>query len=370
MDVDKVFCLVVGAGAVGLAIARELAQAGHQVIVAEQEDSFEIGVSSRSSEVIHSGIYYPEGSSKAFHCGQGRKLLYRFCKQRNIPFQKLGELILATTDEEVASLDRIRSRAHNNEVTNVDWADVQAVKREQPGLSALAALRSPSTGILNSQFFMEALRNDAQNAGAIIAYRTHISEVQVNDIGFEIAIAGEDGWRVHATNLVNSAGLGAIPLAKQIRQLNSRHIPTGYLAKGNYFSLAEKAPFTTLIYPVPPKGGLGIHLTLDMGGRARFGPDVEWVDRADYSVNCERMELFYRSIRRYWPDLPDNSLFPEYAGIRPKIHGPDTPAADFRIDGPERHGISGLVNLFGIESPGLTASLSIATEVAAKLSVD
>jgi L-2-hydroxyglutarate oxidase LhgO len=361
-------CVVVGAGAVGLAIARELALAGREVIVAEAEGSIGTGTSSRNSEVIHAGIYYPKASLKAVLCVQGRRLLYDYCAARNVPAKRLGKLIVATSEAQVRELDAIAAKARANGVDDIALIDRNAALEMEPQLHCRAALLSPSTGIVDSHAYMLALQGDAENAGATIAFNTPLASGKVRDGGgFDLAFGDAEATRLTCRTLVNSAGLHAPDLARRIAGIPASSIPRAYFCRGNYFTLSGRAPFRHLIYPAPEAAGLGVHLTLDLGGQAKFGPDVEWIDAVDYRIDPARGERFYAAIRSYWPALPDGALQPGYTGIRPKISPPGEPAADFRIDGREAHGIEGLVNLYGIESPGLTASLAIARHVAGKI---
>lgn len=357
-------CVIAGAGVIGIAVARELALAGRDVLIVERERHFGMATSSRNSEVIHGGLYYPEGSLKARLCVEGREALYEFCESHGVPFRRTGKLVVATALGEVEALDAIRTAAHANGVDDVDWVNADRACAEQPGLAAVAALYSPSTGIVDSHNFMLALLGDAEDAGAMVAYGTRITRGEARQDGIALWTDTATDPVLRARTFINATGLHAPKLAARIDGLNSAHIPHQWMARGCYFSLAGRTPFSTLIYPVPAPGGLGVHLTLDMGGQARFGPDVEWVEYIDYEVDAARGDRFYSAIRRYWPGLPDGVLQPAYAGIRPKLSGPGEPAVDFRIDGPETHGVPGLVNLFGIESPGLTASLAVARHVA------
>jgi L-2-hydroxyglutarate oxidase LhgO len=356
-SMDRIDVLVIGGGVVGLAIARALARAGRDVVILEAEPHFGSITSSRNSEVIHAGIYYPHGSLKAESCVAGRNLLYAYCAAHSVAHRQCGKLIVAVDDAEAAKLNAIRDAAHANGVTDVDWIDAKSL---EPDLNCVAALHSPSTGIVDAHGLMLALLGDAEDAGAMIAYGTTArAALGIRDGLRVITLEGD----IEASLVVNAAGLCAPAFAEAIDVLAPKHIPKRWLAKGSYFTLGMKSPFSRLIYPVPVNGGLGVHLTLDLGGQARFGPDVEWVDSIDYAVDPARGAVFYEAIRRYWPGLPDGALQPGYAGIRPKISGPGEPAADFRIDGPETHGVPGLINLFGIESPGLTACLAIAEHV-------
>lgn len=361
---DKFDCVVVGAGAVGLAIARELALGVRSVLIVEAEDAFGTVTSARNSEVIHAGIYYPQGSLKAELCVRGRGLLYEFCRTRGVPHRRSGKWIVATHQSQLDALEKIGQAAARNGVTDLyPITHAQALEGE-PQLHCVAALVSPSTGILDSHAYMLALLGEAEDNGATLVLRTRVSSVRRGPEGLELGF-GDDPEPVLATDwLINSAGLEAPALASAIEGFPAAFVPKASFAKGSYFSLQGKAPFTRLVYPIPEPGGLGVHLTLDMAGQARFGPDVEWVDKPDYTVDPRRCERFYPVIRTYWPGLKDGALVPAYAGVRPKISGPTEPAADFVIQGPAQHGFAGVVNLFGIESPGLTSSLALAERVA------
>ena len=366
---DSVECVVVGAGVVGLAVARALALAGREVVILEAEDLIGSHTSSRNSEVIHAGIYYPKGSLKARACVAGRDRLYAYCASHGVPHRNCGKLIVATSQDQVPELRGILRKAHENGVTNVHEIPAAEAMRMEPALHCVAALFSPSTGIIDSHALMLAYLGDAEAAGAMLALKSPLEGAAVRDGGFELRVRGAEPLRCRL--LVNSAGLRAPTLASRIEGFPKDRVPPEYYAKGNYYSLAARPPFSRLVYPVPEPGGLGVHVTLDLAGQARFGPDVEWIDRLgevpDYAVDPRRADKFYAAIRRYWPALPDGALAPGYAGIRPKISGPKEPAADFVVQGPAEHGIRGLVNLFGIESPGLTASLALADDVAAIL---
>ncbi|VVE14009.1 FAD-dependent oxidoreductase [Pandoraea capi] len=366
---DKVDCVVIGAGVVGLAVARAMAQAGREVVVLESGRAIGTGTSSRNSEVIHGGIYYPPGSRKATLCVEGKHRLYEFCASHGVEHRRCGKLIVATTDHQVGELEVIAANARASGVDDLRWLSAGEVAQLEPELHAFGALLSPSTGIVDSHGFMLALQGDAENAGTMLAFDARVTCARVGGLdGIELDVE-TDGVTstLLAATVINSAGLHAVDIARRFEGLPSEHIPQRYYAKGSYFTCAQRAPFTHLIYPVPEPGGLGVHLTLDLGGQARFGPNVEWVDDIDYTVNPSDGDGFYEAVRRYWPTLADGALQPGYAGIRPKISGPGEPAADFRIDGPAVHGVAGLVNLFGIESPGLTASLAIAEAVRAAL---
>jgi L-2-hydroxyglutarate oxidase LhgO len=361
--VEEVDCVVVGAGVVGLAVARALALAGREVILLEAAEGIGTGTSSRNSEVIHAGIYYPAGSLMARFCVAGRRALYRYCAERGVPHVNCGKLIVATSAIEDAMLAGIKTRAEANGVEGMQvLTSAEAVELE-PNLTCTSALFSPSTGIVDSHAFMLALQGDAENAGAVPVFFSPVSGGRVRDRRIEIDVGGEDPMTLRCRLLVNSAGLTAPDLARGLVGMPPERVPTAYYAKGNYFTLTGRSPFSRLIYPVPVPGGLGVHLTVDLGGQARFGPDVEWVDSLDYTVDPARSDSFYAAVRKYWPALKDGALQPGYAGIRPKIVPKGAAGQDFVVQGPQTHGVPGLVNLFGIESPGLTASLAIADHV-------
>src|SRR6202790_3546601 len=360
---DKVECVVIGAGVIGLAIARRLALAGREVIVLEAAEGIGTVTSSRNSEVIHAGIYYKAGSLMARMCVSGKRALYEYCREHGIPHRNCGKLIVATTPKEAARLQSIRAHAEANGVCDLQTLTGEAARALEPALNCDAALLSPSTGIIDSHAFMLALRGDAEDAGASFAFHTPLLRAKAAANRIEIEAGGDAPIALECGLLVNAAGLSAPAVARGIDGMPIERIPPAYLAKGNYFSCSARAPFSHLIYPVPEPGGLGVHLTLDMAGQARFGPDVEWVDRIDYAVDPVRAERFYPAIRSYWPALPGGALMPSYSGIRPKIVPPAVAMQDFIIQGPRDHGIDGLINLFGIESPGLTSSLAIADYV-------
>ena len=364
---ERVDAVVAGAGVVGLAIARALARQGREVLVLEAADAIGTETSSRNSEVVHAGIYYPKDSLKALLCVRGRRLLYEYCASHGVPVHRLGKLIVATSDGEARALDGIASKAWANGVDDLRPISAAEAQALEPALHCTAALLSPSTGIIDSHRLMLAYQGDAEAAGAMVAFHAPIVRGRPTDRGWSLDVGGADPMQLECDLLINAAGLGAVALAGRLDGLPAGAVPTAYLCKGSYYSLAGRSPFGHLIYPVPEHAGLGVHLTLDLGGQARFGPDTEWVDHIDYRVDIARADGFYAAIRRYWPGLPDRALQPGYAGMRPTISGPHEPAADFRIDGPARHGLPGLVNLFGIESPGLTASLAIAEHVAGLL---
>jgi len=359
--------IVVGAGVVGLAVARALAQIPAEVLIVEADPGFGMGTSARGSGVIHAGLYYPHNSLKARTCVRGRQLLYAYAAHRGVAVRKTGKLIVACSSQELAELERLHSQARLNGVEDVRMLTCSEVRDLEPALAVHAALLSPSTGIIDCQALMRALLEDAQTCGARTMFDTRITQAHATRAGFELTIGGSDPARVRCRMLINCAGLGSVELARNIEGLDPRQIPCASLCKGSYFAFPGEVPFRHLIYPIPEPGGLGVHLTLDLAGAARFGPDTEWIDSLNYDVDPRRAGDFERAISRYWPRLPPGALRPAYAGVRSKIVGPQEPAADFRIDAELDHGVPGLVNLFGIESPGLTAALAIAEHVAALL---
>ncbi|MEA9760372.1 NAD(P)/FAD-dependent oxidoreductase [Xanthomonas campestris pv. raphani] len=363
-DVD---CIVVGAGVVGLAIARQLAMQGNEVLILEAASAIGTGTSARNSEVIHAGVYYPPGSLKAQLCVRGNALLYAYCRQRNVPHQRCGKLIIACDQAQTAQLEALQRNATDSAAPGVVPLSSAQMQARAPALRCVAALESTTTGIIDSHALMLALQGDAERHGATLALRAPVQSIEPLVAGFRVCTAGGDAMGLTCRWLINAAGHGAPALAAGTEGLPATARVRAHYAKGSYFTLAGRSPFHQLVYPLPEPGGLGVHLTLDLQGRARFGPDVEWVAQPDYHCEPARAEHFYAAIRRYWPALPDDALQPGYCGVRPKISGPGEPATDFRIDGPALHGMAGLVNLFGIESPGLTACLSIAEHVAALL---
>ena len=366
-DID---CIVVGAGVIGLAIARALALSGREVMVVEAAEGIGTGTSARNSEVIHAGIYYPAGSLKAKLCVEGRKMLYAYCAEKGVAHKRIGKLIVATSQDEIAKLDDILGKARINGVDDMELLSAAQAQALEPALFCTAALHSPSTGIIDSHGLMLAYQGDAENAGAQCVFHTPLLSGEVRrEGGFTLQFGGADAMQLSCNVLINASGLHAPTLARAIRGIPAASIPTEYLCKGSYFTLQGKAPFTRLIYPTPHHAGLGVHLTLDLGGQAKFGPDTEWIDKVDYDIDANRCADFYEAVRTYWPGMPDASLSPGYTGIRPKVSGPHEPAADFMIVGPATHGLPGLVNLFGIESPGLTSSLAIAQETLTRLHV-
>jgi L-2-hydroxyglutarate oxidase LhgO len=360
---ERVECVVVGAGVVGLAVARQLAIAGREVLILEAAGMIGTETSSRNSEVIHAGIYYPTGSLKARACVAGKHRLYAYCEEHGIPYRRCGKLIVATSEDRHATLEAILAKAAANGVDDLEWLKPKAVRALEPEVFCTAALLSPSTGIIDSHALMLAFQGDAEDHGAMLAFHAPVERGRVTDDGIELEVGGAAPMTLSARIVVNSAGLHAVDLARRIEGLDPDLLPKPYLCKGNYFTLSGARPFRHLIYPVPEQAGLGVHVTIDLGGQVRFGPDVEWVERVDYDVDPERAESFYEAVRRYYPGLRDGAIEPGYAGIRPKITPAGTQAADFVLQGPAAHGTPGLVNLFAIESPGITASLALAEEV-------
>ena len=360
---EEVDCVVAGAGVVGLAVARALAQAGREVIILDAAEGIGTETSSRNSEVIHAGIYYPANSLMARFCVEGRRKLYAYCAEKGVPHSNCGKLIVATNEQEDAMLAGIKQRAEVNGVEGMRVLTRAEAIAMEPALNCTSALLSPRTGIVDSHNYMLALQGDAEHAGAIPVFFSPVLGGHVRDRQIEIDVGGTDPMTLRCRLFVNSTGLHAPRVARGIVGMPPDRIPTEYFAKGNYFTLTGRSPFSRLIYPVPVPGGLGVHLTMDLGGQAKFGPDVEWIDTIEYTVDPSRCDSFYAAVRRYWPDLKDGALNPGYAGIRPKIVPKGAPAQDFVVQGPQTHGIPGLINLFGIESPGLTASLAIADHV-------
>lgn len=367
---DQVDCIIIGAGVVGLAIARELSERGLEVLILEAADAIGTETSSRNSEVIHAGIYYTAGSLKARLCVAGRERLYRYCSERGVAHARCGKLIAATSVEQAPALAAIAAAASANDVGDLKPLTAGEAQALEPALRCTAALLSPVTGIIDSHALMLSLLGDAENSGAALCLSTRVVSGRVEPgrivLRTNDATSGE-GFEIAARHVVNAAGLGAVALARAISGLDPAFVPAIRFAKGNYFSVTSRAPFSRLIYPVPEPGGLGVHLTLDLNGVARFGPDVEWVEGTDYGVDPSRADRFYGEIRKYWPALADGSLQPAYSGIRPKLSGPGERNADFVIQDGSVHGLESLVNLFGIESPGLTSCLAIAEDVARRI---
>ncbi len=372
---ERVDCVVIGAGVVGLATARALAQRGREVLVIEAAPAFGTGVSSRNSEVVHAGLYYPQASLKARWCVAGREALYAYCAERRIAHRRCGKLIVATQAQQLPRLHELLDAGRRNGVAGLQWLSRAEALALEPALECEAAVWSPETGIVDSHGYMQALLADAEQAGAVCAYNSPVHGLAAVESGFRVETGGYTAYALHARSVVNAAGLNAVRLAQGMRGMRTDWLPAPHFAKGSYFTLAGKAPFARLVYPLPEPGGLGVHLTLDLGGQARFGPDVQWLetpsgtdaDAFDYRVDPARGAGFDAAIRTYWPGLPADALQPAYAGVRPKLHGPDSTWADFLPAGPAVHGLTGLVHLLGIESPGLTASLAIAQSVAQTL---
>lgn len=360
--------IVIGAGVMGLAVARVLALSGREVVILEAATDFGTGISSRSSEVIHAGLYYPTDSLKARLCVRGNALLYDYCRRHQVAHRRPGKLLVATRSAEEPRLEAIARQAEANGVTDLSWLERRELKRLEPALDTTRALLSPSSGIVDSHGLMRSLLGVVEDRSGVLARRAPVIGGRLDTPGqLEVAVGGDVPMTLGCRELINCAGLQAQAVANTLRGGRVVPIPPRYLAKGHYFSLNGRAPFHHLIYPVPQTAGLGIHLTLDLGGQARFGPDVEWVDHEDYQVDPRRQGAFEVAIRRYWPDLPADRLQPAYAGLRPKLHPPEGGTADFMIQGPRAHGVAGWINLFGIESPGLTASLALAETVLAEL---
>ena len=364
---ESVDAVVVGAGVIGLAIARRLALESREVLVLERHDAIGSETSARNSEVVHAGIYNLPRRLKSTLCVAGRSMLYRYCAEHGVPHARLGKLIVAVEQTEIPALAKLKEQGELNGVDDLVWLTGDAAMTLEPQLVCVAAVLSPSTGIIDGHQLMLALQGDFESAGGAIAFNAPVQAGEVRNGGILLSIGGPDPMRLSCRTVINAAGLGAGDLARALKGLPPQHAAPVWLAKGNYFGLTAKAPFSRLIYPIPVVGGLGTHMTLDLAGRARFGPDVEWVDRFDYAVDPKRGDSFYADIRRYWPDLPDRALAPDYSGIRPKLGPAGSPNLDFRIEGPAQHGVPGLVNLFGIESPGLTSCLAIADYVTALL---
>lgn len=360
---DRVDSIVIGAGVVGLACARALAMAGKDVIVIERNYAFGMETSSRNSEVVHSGIYYPTGSLKASACVRGRDKLYAYCDEKHIGYKKLGKLIVATSEAEQGEIERLLVKGQQNGVDDLTLLTREETLAKEPYLNCTGALWSPSTGIVDSHYVMLAMQGDLEDHGGMVAFNTPVLSGDITDDGIIIETGGESPFTMKADLVINCAGLHAQDMAAKLSGFDASKIPPCYYARGVYFTLSGKSPFTHLVYPAPEPGGLGVHATLDLGGQCRFGPDVEWIDGIDYEVDPARGDIFYARIRKYWPDLKDGQLNADYAGIRPKVVAKGDPAGDFMIQGPDQHGCGPLINLFGIESPGLTSSMALAEDV-------
>lgn len=368
MSAERIDAVVIGAGVVGLACARALALAGREVILLEATGSIGTGTSSRNSEVIHAGIYYPTGSLKARACVAGKKALYAYCASHGVEHRRCGKLIVATDEAQLPALRALKEKAAANGVGDLVFKTPGEVSALEPAVRSVGALLSPSTGILDSHGLMLAYQGDAEAAGAMLAFDAPVEVGAVTGEGIRLEVGGTAPMALLAGTVVNAAGLHASDVARRLSGLPADSVPTTWFAKGNYYTLAGRSPFGRLIYPMPESAGLGVHVTVDLGGQARFGPDVEWVERPDdYDVDPRRAEAFYDAVRRYWPELPDGALLPGYAGMRPKLQAPGGAPEDFLVQGPAEHGVPGLVNLYGIESPGLTASLALADLVLDKL---
>ncbi len=372
---DSVDAVVIGAGVVGLAVARALALQGRETLLLEREGAIGTGISSRNSEVVHAGLYYAPGSLKARLCVRGRELLCAYCATHGVAHRRCGKLVVATAPAQVAGLAQLAERGRANGVADLRLVDAAEARALEPALACDAALLSPSTGIVDSHALMLALLGDVERAGGVLALRSPVRALRCSAAGgHEIEVGGDEPMELRARVVVNAAGLHAPALAREMRGLDAPLVPVPRFCKGSYFTLASgRAPFSRLVYPLPQGGGLGVHLTLDLAGQARFGPDTQWLpdatdaDALDYRVEAARADAFYAEVRRYWPALADGALQPAYSGVRPKLHGPGEAAADFLVQGPEQHGVGGLVSLLGIESPGLTSCLALAEEVIARL---
>ena len=365
--IEKMDCAVIGAGVVGLAVARELALAGREVIVLEAEDAIGTHTSSRNSEVIHAGLYYPKDSLKARFCVAGKRMLYAYCADRGVPHSNIGKIVVAVTADEVATLRSYTEKSAANGVNDLRWLSRDELRDLEPAVECVAGFLSPSTGIIDSHALMLAYQGDAENNGAAVVFKSPILSGQVSGDGIVLNVGGDEPMTILCRTVVNCGGLFAQNIARSIKGLPAPSIPPQYFAKAHYFSLSGKPPFRRLVYPVASHAHLGVHVTVDLAGQVKFGPDVSWVEGVDYRFDHSREPLFYAAIRKYYPGLRDGQLQPGYTGIRPKVAGPKEPAGDFIIRGPANHGVAGLVNLYGIESPGLTASLAIAGHVLALL---
>jgi L-2-hydroxyglutarate oxidase LhgO len=359
----RVDTIIVGAGVVGLALARDVAASGRSVILVERHEGFGRELSSRNSEVIHAGIYYAPGSLKAALSVRGRELLYAYMTERHVPYRKTGKLIVATENQQKPRLAELMSRAHANGVEDVTLVSSRQASALEPALRCVQALESPSTGIFDTHVFMARLAQDAKRLGAVLSFRTPFERAEKVKDGFDCWTGGSEPARMFARVLINAAGLSAPSVARTVDAMPAEHVPRMWLAKGSYVRVRAKIPFQRLIYPLPETGGLGIHLSWDLSGQGRAGPDLEWVDTLDFSVDASRIPSFRQAILRYWPSLPEDALVPDFASVRPKLHGPTQAPTDFLIQGQESHGVEGLIHLFGLESPGLTASLALAEHI-------
>jgi L-2-hydroxyglutarate oxidase LhgO len=364
---EKVDCVVIGAGVVGLAVARALAMAGREVIVLEAAEGIGTHTSSRNSEVIHAGLYYPKGSLKARLCIEGKHALYEYCRDHGVPHQRIGKIVVASDETETGAVKSYVEKAEGNGVTDLRWLSPAELKELEPAVRCVSGFLSPSTGIIDSHALMLAFQGDAEDHGAGLAFHSPVESGEVRSDGIVLNVGGKEPMSLLCQTVINSAGLFAQDVARGINGIPHESIPPQYFAKAHYYTLSGRSPFRRLVYPVATHAHLGVHVTLDLGGQARFGPDVCWIDSVDYTFDESREPLFYEAIRKYFPGLKDGALQPGYTGIRPKVSGPKDPAADFMIQGPAEHGVRGLINLYGIESPGLTASLAIAREVVTRL---
>ena len=358
---------MIGAGVVGLAVARELSLLGREVLVLEAAGAIGTGTSSRNSEIIHAGIYYDTGSLKAQLCVAGKNSLYDYCEMHGVPHRKCGKFIVATDERQLSELETLQKKAAENGVLDLKFFSPDEVRELEPAVECVGALHSPSTGIVDSHSLMLAYQGEAEDAGALVVLNSPVLSGRIQEGKVFLTIGSDEQFEISASLVINSAGLYATQVARQIKGLKQRYIPPTYFAKGNYYTLIGRPPFSRPIYPIPEKAGLGVHVTVDLAGQVRFGPDVEWIDELNYDVDPTRADSFYKAVRKYFPALEDGAIQPSYSGIRPKIQGPGENSVDFLIQGPETHGVEGFVNLFGIESPGLTASLPIARHVSACL---
>ncbi len=363
---EQVDCIVIGAGVVGLAVARAMARKGREVIILEKADAFGTETSSRNSEVIHAGVFYVHGSLKERLCIEGRDKMYAFCDAYGVAYKRTTKLIYAAQESEIEGLRALQKHARDSGV-HLTWMSSSDARRLEPELHCAAALHSPLSGIVDSHALMLAFLGDAEAHGASIAYNSPVVGGAAGDAGVEIETGGPDAMRLQARTVINCAGLGAQRVGRAVNGVRPESVPPQHLAKGSYFYLSGKPPFSRLIYPLPGRASLGLHYTRDLAGQGRFGPDLEWVEAVDYHVQEQRERLFYEEIRRYWPGLPDGALRPGYSGVRPKIQGPGEPAKDFVIQMPQETGVNGFVALYGIESPGLTSCLAIADWVAERI---